>query len=257
MSSSLSFPEQQQRLQNILSFGNLWYQRKSSIALENMSEIQSETLKQNEIANEKLEEISGSLNDLSYELSDLNATSKAQLRELKKQTKLQHRKISEDRSTRIREEARRIREDNIKKENEYLRDAFFHLTIELEDLEMSNISNLEKYFSVMSIDYMMKKYNISTKLTNDLNEKKIINDTLEKVKKLETTVLNNFSDQEKLDLDSIYQIMEVNKKPKIKKLKREKLYLEKLPKKLDSTKESDDLFEIVSNNMDIVKRIIY
>ena len=104
MSSSLSFPEQQQRLQNILSFGNLWYQRKSSIALENMSEIQSETLKQNEIANEKLEEISGSLNDLSYELSDLNATSKAQLSELKKQTKLQHRKISEDRSTRIREE---------------------------------------------------------------------------------------------------------------------------------------------------------
>ena len=34
-------------------------------------------------------------------------------------------------------------------------------------------------------------------------------------------------------------------------------FLEKLPKKLDSTKESDDLFEIVSNNMDIVKRIIY
>jgi hypothetical protein len=257
MSSTLSFPEQQQRLQNILSVGNLWYQRKSAIALENMSEVQSVTIEQNEKSNEKLDEISGSLNDLSYELSDLNYTNKEQLIELKKQTKLQHHKISEDRLTRIKEETRRIKEENIKKENEYLRDAFFHLTIEIKELEMSNINNLEKYFSIMSINYMMKKYNISTKLTKDLNEKKIINDALEKIIKLEKKVFNKFSNQEKIDLDSIYQIMETNKKPNIKNLKREKSYLEKLPKRLEKTKKSYNLFEIVSNNIDIVKRIKY
>ena len=51
--------------------------------------------------------------------------------------------------------------------------------------------------------------------------------------------------------------METNKKPNIKNLKREKSYLEKLPKRLEKTKKSYNLFEIVSNNIDIVKRIKY
>ena len=49
MSEPLSFSEKQQRLQNILSAGNLWYGRQSALSLENIEEAQNQALEQNKL----------------------------------------------------------------------------------------------------------------------------------------------------------------------------------------------------------------
>ena len=45
----------------------------------------------------------------------------------------------------------------------------------------------------MSVSSLMDKHEISTSLTNDLSEKKIIQDTLSKIKDLEQNILKKFS----------------------------------------------------------------
>ena len=252
MSEPLSFSEKQQRLQNILSAGNLWYGRQSALSLENIEEAQNQALEQNEIISSKLTDVTGGLNTLSTGMSNLNTTASKQLGELEKQTELEFERMSEEREARIKEEQRRIRNEYLKKLNFYSRELFFHLSKELKDLETSNLPNLEKYFLLMSQDYMMKKYEITTELTNDLNEKKIISDTLDKIKNMLLITYRSLTKEDNEDLNSIFEIADSNQKIDTKKLKKEKTYLESLPKKIEFTQKSEDLFEIVSQNKKIV-----
>ena len=241
MSAPKTTLEKQQRAANLLAAGNLWYQRKSSIALEKMSQVNAQSLEQSKITNAKLSNINNNIKALA-------SIADEQMRETKKQTALQEQKYAE-------EEARRIQKENADRENEFLRDAFFHLKKELTDLEESEKSNLEKYFSIMSVSSLMSKYKISTSLTQDLNEKQIISDSLDKIKTIESELLNKFSEQDNEDLNTIFEIMEEDEESQIRELEKQKSEIEGISKDIEDLKTSNNLGEIVKKYQKIVEEI--
>ena len=137
----------------------------------------------------------------------------------------------------------------------FRRDAFFHLSEELLELESSKVSNLEKYFSIMSVSSLMDKYEISTSLTDDLSEKKIIQDTLGKIKDLEQSILNKFSKQDNSDLNAVFEIMEEDEELQINNLEKEKSKIDKILVEINEVKKSKSLAQIVAQHKSIVKEI--
>ena len=241
MSAPKTTLEKQQRAANLLAAGNLWYQRKSSIALEKMSQVNAQSLEQSKITNAKLSNINNNIKALA-------SIADEQTREMKKQTALQEQKYAE-------EEARRIEKENADRENEFLRDAFFHLKKELTELEESEKSNLEKYFSIMSVSSLMSKYKISTSLTQDLNEKQIISDSLDKIKTIESELLNKFSEKDNEDLNTIFEIMEEDEESQIRELEKQKSEIEGISKDIEDLKTSNNLGEIVKKYQKIVEEL--
>ena len=233
--------EKQQKTANLLAAGNLWYQRKSSIALERMGQIQNQTLKEVQVTNAKLANINNNI-------KQLGAIAEEQVRELKLQSARQEQRH-------IEEDTIRISKENADKEMSFRRDAFFHLNEELLELESSKVSNLEKYFSIMSVSSLMSKYEISTSLTPDLSEKKIIQDTLNKIKDLEQSILKKFSKQDNLDLNAVFEIMEEDEELQINKLKNDKSSIDKILVKINEIKKSTNLAQIVAQHKPIVKEI--
>ena len=233
--------EKQQKTANLLSAGNLWYQRKSSIALERMGQTQTKMLEQQHVTNAKLANISANITQLGH-------IAEEQLRETKLQSAKQEQRHLE-------EDSRRTVKENEDKEMAFRRDAFFHLSEELLELESSKVSNLEKYFSIMSVSSLMDKYEISTSLTNDLSEKKIIQDTLSKIKDLEQNILKKFSKQDNSDLNAVFEIMEEDEELQINKLEKEKSKIDKILIEIDEVKKSKNLAQIVSQHNRTVKEI--
>ena len=233
--------EKQQKTANLLSAGNLWYQRKSSIALEKMGQTQGKMLEQQHVTNAKLANISANI-------TKLGRIAEEQVRELKLQTARQEKRDLE-------EDIRRTIKKNEDKEMAFRRDAFFHLSEELKELESSKISNLEKYFSIMSVSSLMDKYEISTSLTNDLSEKKIIQDTLSKIKDLEQSILKKFSKQDNSDLNAVFEIMEEDEELQINQLEKEKSKIDKILIEIDEVKKSKNLAQIVSQHKRTVKEM--
>lgn len=233
--------EKQQKTANLLAAGNLWYQRKSSIALEKMSQVSAQSLEQSKLTNAKLSNINNNIKALA-------SIADEQTREMKKQTALQEQKYAE-------EEARRMQKENKDRENEFLKDAFFHLKKELTELEESEKSNLEKYFSIMSVSSLMSKYKISTSLTQDLNEKQIISDSLDKIKTIESELLNNFSEQDNKDLNTIFEIMEEDEESQIRELEKQKSEIEGISKDIEDLKTSNNLGEIIKKYQKIVEEL--
>jgi hypothetical protein len=233
--------EKQQKTANLLAAGNLWYQRKSSIALEKMSQVSAQSLEQSKLTNAKLSNINNNIKALA-------SIADEQTREMKKQTALQEQKYAE-------EEARRIQKENEDRENEFLKDAFFHLKKELTELEESEKSNLEKYFSIMSVSSLMSKYKISTSLTQDLNEKQIISDSLDKIKTIESELLNNFSEQDNKDLNTIFEIMEEDEESQIREFEKQKSEIEGISKDIEDLRTSNNLGEIIKKYQKIVEEL--
>ena len=233
--------EKQQKTANLLAAGNLWYQRKSSIALEKMSQVSAQSLEQSKLTNAKLSNINNNIKALA-------SIADEQTREMKKQTALQEQKYAE-------EEARRIQKENEDRENEFLKDAFFHLKKELTELEESEKSKLEKYFSIMSVSSLMSKYKISTSLTQDLNEKQIISDSLDKIKTIESELLKNFSEQDNKDLNTIFEIMEEDEESQIREFEKQKSEIEGISKDIEDLRTSNNLGEIIKKYQKIVEEL--
>ena len=233
--------EKQQKTANILAAGNLWYGRKSAIALEKMSEAYAQNVQQIKITNAKLTDISNNINQLGQ-------IAEEQLRIQKITAARQEQRYTE-------EDARRAKKENKEKEDAFRRDAFFHLNKELNDLETSNSSTLEKYFSLMSINSLITQHNISTSLTNDLNEKKIISDCLEKIQELLKNNINDFTDQDNSDLNSILEIMAEDEEKEIKSLKEEKSQIEGVDKEINKIEKSENLYELVMQYKSYIQEI--
>jgi hypothetical protein len=234
--------EKQQRTSNILAAGNLWYGRKSAVALEKMNEVHTQTVQQTKITNAKLTDISNNIEQLSQIASE-------QIRIQKINAARQEQRYAE-------EDARRIEKENKEQENAFRKDAFFHLDKELTELDKSKISNLEKYFSVMSINSMIAKYKINTSLTNELKEKKLISDTLDKIADIEKNILNNFKDQDYSDLEVIFEVMEEDEEVEITRLKAERLGIEGIDKEIEEIKKSNEFSKIIKKYQNIVENIL-
>jgi CHAD domain-containing protein len=101
----------------------------------------------------------------------------------------------------------------------------------------------------------MDKYEISTSLTDDLSEKKIIQDTLGKIKDLEQSILNKFSKQDNSDLNAVFEIMEEDEELQINNLEKEKSKIDKILVEINEVKKSKSLAQIVAQHKSIVKEI--
>lgn len=188
-------PEKQRRLQNLLSTGNLAANYASA---------------------KKLKEISNMI--------------KLKLEEERKQTKLTEKITREEilakrKLTRQQEEINRRKlaqmqkQEEEEKQKKILKEIFFNLTEELNDLKKSKKSTLEKYFSLLSINSNLKSYKISTSMTEDYKEKKMIKDFINNLNDEIEKTKDKFTKDDEKDLKTIIDILETDEETKINKIK--------------------------------------
>lgn len=256
---------------NILAFGQLYYQRNSTIALNKMRKVQIESNQLAKISNQHLQNINQNTQDIKYELKDLNETT-TELRDLAKDqlaittyyAALKETELELDKKKYDEAEARRIIKENEKKENSYKRDAFHHLEEDLIELENSKISNLEKYISVKTLESILQEYKIDTTLTDDLVEKKMISNFIKKMKNLHEICTTKLSAQDQIDYNEIVSIINQNLKtdnekikkqirPKITELRNKVTYLSSLKDKIYKLNQTNSLYEIVKSFHSIIK----
>tara|TARA_B100000780_G_C21017247_1_gene407566 strand:+ start:134 stop:886 length:753 start_codon:yes stop_codon:yes gene_type:complete len=248
---SKTLAQRQQSTANLLSAGNLWYQRQSAISLSKMAS--------------SLQETNTHLEKLSLNVEEQTQIAEESLDEHKKQTNLMRLKLLKEEERELERKAKESEKENLEKQIKYRRDAFFHLKIELEDLENSTSPNLERYFSINSVTAMFKEHNINTELTDDFNEKELIQKTLNKIEEITNKISSSLKSQEVADLDEILDILQDDEELEITNLEKDNTKdIDQLSKKrkkiekgwqlIESTKKND-LRKIVELHPDIVKEI--
>lgn len=216
-------PEKQRRLQNLLSTGNLAANYASA---------------------KKLKEISNMI--------------KLKLEEERKQTKLTEKITREEilakrKLTRQQEEINRRKlaqmqkQEEEEKQKKILKEIFFNLTEELNDLKKSKKSTLEKYFSLLSINSNLKSYKISTSMTEDYKEKKMIKDFINNLNDEIEKTKDKFTKDDEKDLKTIIDILETDEETKINKIKESNKFKKfiQYEDERNIIKDSTDIFYLV------------
>ena len=216
-------PEKQRRLQNLLSTGNLAANYTSA---------------------KRLKEISHMI--------------KLKLEEEKKQTKLKEKLTREEilakrKLTRQQEEINRRklaqiqREEEEEKQKKILKEIFFNLTEELNDLKKSKKSTLEKYFCLLSINSNLKSYKISTSMTEDYKEKKMIKDFINNLNDEIKKTKGKFTKDDEKDLKTIIDILETDEETKINKIKESNKFKKfiQYEDERNLIKDSTDIFYLI------------
>ena len=216
-------PEKQRRLQNLLSAGNLAANYTSA---------------------KRLKEISHMI--------------KLKLEEEKKQTKLKEKLTREEilakrKLTRQQEEINRRklaqiqREEEEEKQKKILKEIFFNLTEELNDLKKSKKSTLEKYFCLLSINSNLKSYKISTSMTEDYKEKKMIKDFINNLNDEIKKTKGKFTKDDEKDLKTIIDILETDEETKINKIKESNKFKKfiQYEDERNLIKDSTDIFYLI------------
>jgi len=109
-------------------------------------------------------------------------------------------------------------EEAEKKKIKLLRDIFFNINEEIDLIKRNNHYPLERYFLYSSLKAELFKNEIDTSITDDFNEKKIINDTLRNLDNEINILDENFNNEEKQDQEDILAILEVDEESEIKEL---------------------------------------
>ena len=248
MPDSLTSLEKNQKTQNILQAGTLWEVKESAKALKNMEKINAENSKQIQHTNDSLNEIK---TQMKLGIEQQKQGNKIATESLM----IQKSEVLKNDENRIKKQLKEIDKENVEQLSKYRKDAFFHLKQELDELEASTVSNLEKYFSLESIKVMLKKYKFSTKLTDDLIEKKLVHDSLRKVKELDK-LIKSFNKQEELDFNAIAMIMDYDEENEVLKLKKErKNLIGESKERINVLKKSDDFKYIFKNYSSIIKKL--
>src|SRR6056300_734375 len=142
--SSLTTSQRQQRLTNVLLAGNLYKAHKIGKQLTEITALHKMSLGVS-IANLKV-----------------NVQVLAQIRNLNQ--KMEQKKTK-------------------KKKIKLLKDIFFQITEEIEEIEERKSYPLEKYFLFLSLKAELEKNEIDTSLADDLSEKKMISSTIKELNK--------------------------------------------------------------------------
>ena len=176
-------------------------------------------------------------------------------------------KVHDGKMLQIAEESLAIeqkKEDDEKKEREKkeeikaLMDIFFNLSEDLNDLENSKSSTLEKYFKLHNIIALFNYHRFTSELGQNTEEKKLITETFRKKEKLEGEFSEQFVDQDELDFEAIMQILEHDEEQKIKKLRANKSHPSKLLNQYKKAKEElnkADIFQIIDSHKKIIEKL--
>jgi len=145
-----------------------------------------------------------------------------------------------------------------KEEIKALMDIFFNLSEDLNDLENSKSSTLEKYFKLHNIIALFNYHRFTSELGQNTEEKKLITETFRKKEKLEGEFSEQFVDQDELDFEAIMQILEHDEEQKIKKLRANKSHPSKLLNQYKKAKEElnkADIFQIIDSHKKIIEKL--
>lgn len=213
--------DKQKRMTNILLAGNLATNYKSAKMLKEMKNIQSQQLEGDKQRN--------------FELQKQSRMQEEQLRE-------QRRKI------RLEEEKQEKKEQEIKL-NKMKREVFFDLSEELDEVKKNKKTKLENYFILASMQTNLQKYNISSSMTDDFQEKKVIKDFITNLNDYSNVTWSSFSDNEKKDYEIILDILEVNEEEKINIIKNSEDFKNgiMLEKEIRTIEQCKDLHLLVQN----------
>ena len=177
--SSLTTSQRQQRLSNVLLAGNLYKAHKIGKQLTQITALHKMSLGVS-IANLKVNaQVLSSIRSLNQKMDQQEA------------------------------EKRKIK---------LLKDIFFQITEEIEEIEGRKTYPLEKYFLFLSLKAEMKKNEIDTSLADDLSEKKMISSTIKKLNKQIENLDKKFSKKEKDDQEQILSVLEVDEESEITNL---------------------------------------
>jgi len=223
----------QRRMTNLLLTGNLVANYKSSKHLKEMKEVQEKQVEIDKIRN--------------IELSKQNRLQEQQVRNQKQEIYLKQRLLDQNNQRLAMEKAKIEKEELEKNRIKLLREVFFNLNEELESTKKLKKSNLEKYFTLMSIRANLEKYSISSKMTDDLKEKKIIKNFIIDLDNYIKKIWNLLTNVEKEDYKQILKILEIDEEKKIEKIKNSKDYKNylKLENSIKKINEYKNLYLLV------------
>jgi hypothetical protein len=228
----------QRRMTNLLLAGNLAANYKSSKNLKEMKDVQEKQLEINKIRN--------------LELSKQNRLQEQQVKNQKQEIYLKQKLLDQSDQRFAMEKAKIEKEELEKNKIKLLREVFFNLNEELESTKKLKKSNLEKYFTLMSIVANLEKHSISSKITDDLKEKKIIKNFITDLDNYVKKIWKSLTKVEKEDYIQILKILEIDEEEKIKKIKNSKDYKNylELENNVKEINESTNLFLLVKDNKD-------
>ena len=192
MSSDLKKQENIQKAQVFLQAAHLYQTSKIAKEISGLKKLQTES---NEI--QKV---------MSDNLSGMNA-------KLNEQNQILRRKEQQENIERIEKE-----------KTKELKNIFFDIVEELENIKILKISNLEKYFKTMSIKAMADKNEISHRITEELEEKNLISQTLRNVQSYSDELINSFDEKENQDFEEIISILEVDEEKEIENISSDNLF---------------------------------
>ena len=99
-----------------------------------------------------------------------------------------------------------------------LKDIFFQITEEIEEIESKKTYPLEKYFLFSSLKAELESNEIDTSIADDLNEKKMISSTIKNLNKVIGGLDKKLNKKEKIEREQILNILAVDEESQIKSL---------------------------------------
>ena len=243
--------EKQQQTANMLSAGNLWYQRKSAQELGKLVEVNE---RGNEIAQKSL-----------HVQQQQAAIQKLSLGVQQEANNMQRMEILKNDARELKKDQKEEEKESAERATKIIRDAFFNLKVEISDLEKSDISPLEKYFSLHSISAMIKEHDISTDKVSDFNDKEVVHNTLTNLDDLIKKNESELSGDDNSDIGTIIDIMSVDEEAEISnvdtqssnKIKELKEKIDKLanPKEIVEFEKIDKIASLVEKYADIIENL--
>ena len=213
--------DKQKRLTNILLAGNLATNYKSAKTLQEMKNIQSQLLEEDKQRN--------------FELQKQSRMQEEQLREQRRKIRL--------------EEEKQEKEERDIELHKMKREVFFDLSEELNEVKKNKKTKLEKHFILASMQANLQKYKISSSMTDDFQEKKVIKDFITNLNDYSNVIWKSFGDNEKKDYEIILDILGVNEEEKINIIKNSEDFKNgiMLEKEIRTIEQCKDLHLLVQN----------
>ena len=186
----LTLSQRQQRLTNVLLTGNLYKSHQISKKLTEVTKLQQISIGVS-VANLAVNK------QISSGIDNLNS-------------KIEHQITQKE------------REEAEKKKIKLLKDIFFNISEEIDEIEESKSYPLEKYFLLFSLKAELDNNKIDTSLTDDINEKKLISSTIKSLNKKIEELDKNFKNDEREDQEQILEILEEDEEASISNLEKNK-----------------------------------
>ena len=240
----------------LASFGLLYSKMPSSKDLRAITKNNADTVEALSRTNAQLKEINQEMKSLNLNIQQQNRLIQEGIDIAKESLVVQkYIALQQDRD-RIYNRQKEITKHSLEQQSKFLREAFFQLKKELDVIEKSENSNLKKYYSIEAIEIMLKQHKISTKLTDDLFEKQLIQDSFNQVKEIKKNTEKKLTNEDKSDIKLVTMIMtdiEFNKlldqKNKIKSISSSH------EKNIKNLKETQDFADILKTYPEIVIKI--